>query len=307
MDAYLKNIREWALVTAAARRFKTADRSVLVGPGDDAAVIRGPKGSCGLLTVDMLVESVHFKKGEDLKKVGYKAVAVSVSDIAAMGGQPRFALVSAGLPRKDLARRAQALFAGLGQCARRYGVSIIGGDMNRSDRLVIDVFMTGEVEKKNLVLRSGAKDGDVIFVSGPLGGSQASGRHLSFVPRVQEARFLVRHFKVHAMMDLSDGLSMDLSRLCEASRLGAVISEEDVPRNPGVKTIAAALGDGEDYELLFTLGPQEAGRLSASCRRPSSLFRFYPIGRMTDAFRGVRIRGRGGFLKKLSPPKFKHF
>jgi len=307
MDAYLKNIREWALVTQAARRFKTADRSVVVGPGDDAAVIRGPKGFYRLLTVDMLVESVHFKKGEDLKKVGYKAVAVSVSDIAAMGGQPRFALVSVGLPRKDTARRAQALFAGLGQCARRYGVSIIGGDMNRSDRCVIDVFMMGEVEKKNLVLRSGAKDGDVILVSGPLGGSQASGRHLAFVPRVQEARFLVRHFRVHAMMDLSDGLSMDLSRLCEASRLGAVVSEEDIPRNPGVKTIASALGDGEDYELIFTLAPKEARRLAASCGRPSSPFRFYPIGRMTDTFQGVRIRGRDGFLKKLPPPKFKHF
>jgi len=304
MDAYLKNIKEWALAAQAVRRFRTADPSVVVGPGDDAAVIRGPKGLYGLLTVDMLVESVHFEKGEDLRRVGYKAVAVSVSDIAAMGGEPRFALVSAGLPRKDLARRAQALFAGLGQCARRYGVSIIGGDMNRSDRLVIDVFMMGEVEKKNLVLRSGAQDGDAIFVSGPLGGSQASGRHLSFVPRVQEARFLVEHFKVHAMMDLSDGLSMDLPRLCEASRLGAEIFEDDIPRNPGVKTMAAALGDGEDYELLFTLAPAQALRLSAYS---AGRFHFYPIGRMTAAFKGVRMRTRGGLLKKLPPPKFKHF
>lgn len=302
MDAYLKNIKEWGLVAQAARRFKTADRSVIAGIGDDAAVVQGSRGSYWLLTVDMLVESVHFKKGEDPKKVGYKAVAVSVSDIAAMGGEPRFALVSAGLPRKNLRVNAGALFSGIGQCARKYGVSIIGGDMNRSDRLVIDVFMMGQVEKKNLVLRSGAKTGDHIFVSGPLGGSQ-EGRHLSFVPRVGESRFLVKHFKVHAMTDLSDGLSMDLSRLCEASRLGAVISEEDVPRNPGVKTIAEALGDGEDYELLFTLAPGEASRLLA---RPFSPFKFCPIGRMTDEFRGVRIRGRDGFLKE-PPPAFKHF
>ncbi len=301
MDAYLKNIKEWTLVAQAVRRFRTSDRSVVVGPGDDAAVIIGSKGRYGLLTVDMLVESVHFRKREDLKKVGYKAVAVSVSDIAAMGGEPRFALVSVGLPRKDPARRAQALFAGLGQCARRYGVSIIGGDINRSNRLVIDVFMVGEVEKKNLVLRSGAKDGDTIFVSGPLGGSLKSGRHLRFIPRVAEARFLVKHFNVHAMMDLSDGLSMDLSRLCEASRLGAEIFEEDIPRSAGVKTTAEALGDGEDYELLFTLGPAQARRLSAG------RFHFYPIGRMTAAFKGVRMRSRGGFLKKLPPPKFRHF
>ncbi|MFB3919126.1 MAG: thiamine-phosphate kinase [Candidatus Velamenicoccus archaeovorus] len=304
MDAYLKNIKEWALVAQAVRRFRTADPSVVVGPGDDAAVIRGPKELYGLLTVDMLVESVHFKKGEDLRRVGYKAVAVSVSDIAAMGGEPRFALVSAGLPRKDLARRAQALFAGLGQCARRYGVSVIGGDINRSGRFVIDVFMIGEVEKKNLVLRSGAKDGDTIFVSGPLGGSQRSGRHLSFVPRVKEARFLVENFKVNAMMDLSDGLGMDLSRLCEASRLGAEIFEDDIPRNPGVKTMAAALGDGEDYELLFTLAPAQARRLSAYS---AGRFHFYPIGRMTTAFKGVRMRTCGGLLKKLPPPKFRHF
>jgi thiamine-monophosphate kinase len=301
MDAYLKNIKEWALVAQAVRRFRTSDRSVVVGPGDDAAVIVGPKGRYGLLTVDMLVESVHFKKGEDLKKVGYKAVAVSLSDIAAMGGEPRFALVSVGLPRKDLAVRTRALFSGLGQCARRYGVSIIGGDVNRSDRLVIDVFMMGDVEKKNLVLRSGAKDGDTVFVSGPLGGSLKSGRHLCFIPRVKEARFLVEHFNVHAMMDLSDGLSMDLSRLCEASRLGAEIFEEDIPRSRGVKTIAGALGDGEDYELLFTLDPAQARRLSAG------RFRFYPIGRMTAAFKGVRVRTRDGLLKKLPPPKFRHF
>jgi thiamine-monophosphate kinase len=301
MDAYLKNIKEWALVTQAIRRFRVSDRSVVVGPGDDAAVIAGPGGLYNLLTVDMLVESVHFKKGEDLKKVGYKAVAVSISDIAAMGGEPRFALVSVGLPREDLAVRARALFAGIGQCARRNGVSIIGGDINRSDRLVIDVFMMGEVEKKNLVLRSGAKDGDTIFVSGPLGGSLKSGRHLRFIPRVKEARFLVKHFNVNAMMDLSDGLSMDLSRLCEASRLGAEIFEEDIPKSAGVKTIAEAMGDGEDYELLFTLGPAQARRLSAA------RLHFYPIGRMTAAFKGVRMRSRDGFLKKLPPPKFRHF
>ncbi|MDD5019081.1 MAG: thiamine-phosphate kinase [Candidatus Omnitrophica bacterium] len=306
MDAYLKNIKEWRLVCGLAARFKTADPDVIVGIGDDAAVIRGPRGAYGLLTADMLVESVHFRKGEDLKKVGYKAMAVSVSDIAAMGGVPRFALVSAGLPRQGLSSSVRALFDGIRRCARDFDISVVGGDTNRSKRLVVDVFMMGEVERKNLVLRSGARRGDVICVSGPLGGSR-SGRHLSFIPRLKEARFLVRRFDVHAMMDLSDGLSMDLSRLCEASRLGAVVFEEDVPRNPGVKTLAAALGDGEDYELLFTLPQKEAARLSDACSRREAPFRFYPVGRMTGAFRGVRIRGAHGRMRKLSAPGFRHF
>jgi thiamine-monophosphate kinase len=303
MDAYLKKIKECNIIGALAGRLRTADPDVVVGIGDDAAVVKGPAGVYWLLTVDMLVEGVHFNKNEDSGNVGYKAMAVSVSDIAAMGGEPKFALVSAGLPRKNLDARARALFTGLRRCARHFGVSVIGGDTNRSDRLVVDVFMMGQVERKKLVLRSGARPEDVICVSGPLGGSR-SGHHLDFVPRLKEARFLVKHFNVHAMMDLSDGLSMDLSRLCASSRLGAVIFEESVPRNPDVKTLAAALGDGEDYELLFTLSQKEARRL---LRRRASPFRFYPVGRMTRAFRGVRIQGLKGDLKPLPAPGFKHF
>lgn len=302
MGDYLSKIRECRFVRELGISLKPADGSVVAGIGDDAAVIKGKGGNYWLFTVDMLIESVHFKAGEDLKKVGYKALAVSVSDIAAMGGLPKYALVSAGFPSKNFEKISRELLEGIKRCASVYNISIIGGDTVRSDRLVVDIFLAGEVEKKRLVMRSGGRNGDALFVSGKLGGS-IKGRHLSFEPRIRQSRYLTSRFNVHAMMDLSDGLAMDLSRLAEASGLGAVIFEKKVPVHPDARGFEAALTDGEDYELLFALSKKDASKLMRSAKG----FSFFQVGVLTDEFKGVKIADIKGRLKPLPGPSFKHF
>lgn len=306
MGDSLNKIKEIGIINAMARGLKKRDKSVIVSIGDDAAVVLGPKGRYTLYTCDMLVESVHFKKNEDLKKVGYKAVAVSVSDIAAMGGKPKYALVSVGLPPSSVELKARDLFAGINACARKYRLDVIGGDTNRSARLVIDVFMAGEVERKNLVLRKGAKKGDYIFVSGPLGGS-LKGKHLFFQPRLKAARWLVKNHKPTSMMDLSDGLAMDLNRLCAAGRTGALIFENKIPKNKSVLKVESALFDGEDFELLFTLPPKDTFKILETCRKNKSGLKFYPIGKMTDLFSGVKLVRESGEIEEVAPEGFKHF
>lgn len=301
-----KNVKEVAVIERIKRGFKPRDPGVVVSIGDDTAVVRGPKGKYLLYTADMLIEGVHFKKGEDPAAVGYKALAVSVSDIAAMGGIPKYALVSVGLPKKGAQKFARGLYRGLKRCALKYRVDVIGGDTNRSDRLVIDCFVAGEVEKEKVTLRSGARSGDYIFVSGPLGGS-LKGRHLCFEPRVKEARFLAAHFRPTSAIDLSDGLGMDLNRVCAASGTGALIFENKIPRNQGVGDIGHALFDGEDFELLFTLPKKRAFDLlhwQARGRRP---FLFHMIGRMTDLFGGVRLVAASGRVKAVACRGFQHF
>jgi len=306
MDTPLKKIKECCLIEKIAKRFKTADKSVVVSIGDDAAVVRGPKGKYLLYTTDMLIESVHFKKNEARQEVGYKAMAVSVSDIAAMGGIPRYALVSVGLPKKNADKTGEELFRGLEKCAKKFGIAVIGGDTNRSDKLVIDVFMTGEVEEKKLVLRSGARPGDHIFVSGALGGS-LKGKHLHFTPRMDASRFLVNNLHVSSMIDLSDGLAIDLNRIALASRVGAVILESKIPKSPGVSKIQSALYDGEDFELLFTLPRQEVLRLYHLTEAKKTDLKFYHIGRITDLFQGVRIVKPDARVLDLPCRGFRHF
>ncbi len=306
MDTPLKSLKEVRLIERFKKLLPTPDGSVVVSIGDDAAVCRGAKGRYWLYTVDMQVESVHFKRNENYEKVGYKVMAVSVSDIAAMGGYPKYALVSVGLPKKNVDRVAQRLFEGIASCAQKYGVSVIGGDTNRADKLVIDCFMVGEVEKKNLVLRSTARPGDHIFVSGPLGGS-SSGKHLTFEPRLKASRFLVQNFKVTSMIDLSDGLGVDLNRVSQASRVGALIFESKIPKSKGVSHIKNALFDGEDFELLFTLAPSDALALLSMSRKGQTPLTFYPIGRMTDLFSGVRMMTPQGRMREVACDGFKHF
>ncbi|MFH0877703.1 MAG: thiamine-phosphate kinase [Candidatus Omnitrophota bacterium] len=305
MERPFKKVKEVVLIEALSRRFKARDRSVVVSIGDDAAVLRWTKEKYLLYTVDMLVEGVHFKKGEDLKKVGYKAMAVSVSDIAAMGGLPKHALVSVGLPKAHAEASLRALSAGIASCARQFKVDVIGGDTNRSPHLVVDVFMTGEVLRRHLALRRGARPGDHIFVSGTLGGSLAA-KHLSFMPRVKEAQFLVKNFKVTSMMDLSDGLAMDLNRLVQASRCGAMIFEYKIPKSSGCLTINQALCDGEDFELLFTLACKDAQSLLAMTNKKKAPCRFFQIGRMTDLFGGVRMVTNRGRLREIHCRGFQH-
>ena len=248
------------LVAEITRRLAVG-KNVRVGVGDDCAVIGRPRDARWLLLkTDAVVEGVHFLPTEDLHRVGWKALCRAISDIAAMGGEPRHALITLAISPERKVADVRALYAGLRKAARKFGVSIVGGETSRSPGpMFISVTLTGEVERTRCTLRSGGKPGDALYVTGRLGGSIAD-KHLTFTPRLAEARWLVRHFKVHAMMDLSDGLAMDLPRLAEASRCGFTLRREALPRTTG-STVEQALADGEDYELLFALAPRDAPKL----------------------------------------------
>jgi len=240
---------------------------VLVGPGDDCAVIGRPRDKTWmLLKTDCVIERVHFAAGEDLRRVGWKALCRSISDVAAMGGEPAHALITIAVARTEKAARLDALYAGLRKAARRFSVSIVGGETARSEGpLFVNVALTGTVARGRCVLRSGGKPGDALYVTGRLGGS-LGGKHLDFIPRLDAARWLAAKFRPRAMMDLSDGLAADLPRLADASRCGFELWEEKIPRTRGC-TVAQALNDGEDYELLFAIAAGGAASLEASWRK----------------------------------------
>lgn len=236
------------------------NEGLVVGPGDDCAVAGRPGAAVWtLLKTDCVIEGIHFTPETDFARVGWKALARNVSDIAAMGGLPEHALVTVAFPGALAVEKAEALYAGLRRCAEAFGISLAGGETARSPGPVfVSVALTGRVERGRCVLRSGGKPGDVLFVTGTLGGSIA-GKHLDFTPRLQEARWLTEHFRLHAMMDLSDGLGADLPRLARASGCGFALAEA-LPLNPGCSR-EAGLSDGEDFELLFAVGPRQAARL----------------------------------------------
>lgn len=262
-------IGENELIRRLARRLPSGP-SVHRGIGDDCAVLEGPAGKWALFASDMLVEGVHFRASADPRQVGWKALAVNVSDVAAMGGQPRYAVVSLGLPPAVPVRWVDALYGGLARCARVFGVDVVGGDTVRSPRRVVDVAIWGEVEKKKIVYRSGARPGDSLLVTGRLGGSLKSGRHLTFMPRLKEARAILSRVRPTAMMDLSDGLFQDLPRLCEASGVSAFVDTSAIPRHPGCSA-RQAVTDGEDFELLLAVPKKETVRLLEWTHRKGGL------------------------------------
>jgi len=254
----LSGMSEDALV---ARWTRNAPRHMrlLVGPGDDCAVIGGRRDTVWtLLKTDAVVEGVHFTPTADFADVGWKALARAVSDVAAMGGLPEHALVTVGFPPSLALNKADALYTGLRRCARKFGISLAGGETTRSSAVFVSVTLTGRVERTRCVLRSGGKPGDILFVTGKLGGS-LTGKHLRFTPRIREARWLVEHFRLRAMIDLSDGLGADLPRLARASRCGFEL-HSPLPCTPGC-TESQALSDGEDFELLFAASPRQAGKI----------------------------------------------
>ncbi len=241
---------------------------VLVGPGDDCAVL----GLGWLVTTDMLLEGSHFRLHEaGPRRVGRKAMAVNLSDIAAMGGRPVAAFVSVGLPRgPDTAALAEELYLGLRELADAFGTSIAGGDTNTwAGGLVLSVTLLGEPGPQGPILRRGARPGDWLMVTGPLGGSILS-KHLDFTPRVQEALRLQEHATLHAMLDISDGLAADVHHLCAESDCGAVLSADAIPISDAARRLQDgrtplehALSDGEDFELVFAVSPADGERLLA--------------------------------------------
>jgi thiamine-monophosphate kinase len=268
---------------------------VVVGIGDDCAVLE-PLAQRWLVTTDLLTEGVDFLLAEATPEaIGKKAMGVNLSDIAAMAGVPKFAVVAVALPRHPpggMTTRALAdrLDAGVREMAARFGVAIVGGDTNTWDQgLVISITLIGESTARGPVLRSGAKLDDAIFVTGPLGGSLL-GRHLSPEPRVREALALHQIVDLHAMIDISDGLTADLMHILEESHFGADLDSMSIPIHPdavlrsaitGQTPLHHALHDGEDFELIFTVSQADAEKLTGQFPR---------IGTITDT--GLTLDGQ---------------
>jgi len=241
------------------------DASPAAGPGDDCAVIDCGSPTLLLLKTDALVERVHFLPAAPARAVGWKAAARVVSDFAAMGGKPEHFLVTLALPPETAVAWVEDLYRGIGDCLEKFGGFLAGGETSSvptGAAAVISIAATGSVLRERLVLRSTAKPGDALFVTGTLGGS-IQGKHLEFTPRIRETQWLGIHFKPSAMMDLSDGLAKDLTRLAAASSCGFHIDGSSLPLTPGC-TPAQALGDGEDFELLFSLEPARVSELLAA-------------------------------------------
>jgi thiamine-monophosphate kinase len=242
-------------------------RAVILGAGDDCAVVAAPgRDKLQLLKTDCIVEGIHFTTRSSPVSVGWKAMARPLSDFAAMSGVPQFALVTMIVPAERKVDWIRKIYRGLEKAARAFDVAIVGGETSGIEGpAVISVSVTGFVEKGRWVGRGGGKAGDELFVTGRLGGS-LHGRHLKFMPRIVESRWLTKNFRIHAMMDLSDGLGADLPRLARASGVGFDVDEAALPLNRGCTT-RQAISDGEDYELLFAISPRDSRSLPARWRK----------------------------------------
>ncbi|MFH0771485.1 MAG: thiamine-phosphate kinase [Candidatus Omnitrophota bacterium] len=302
----LSELGESGLIRRLAGNIKPG-KDVIKGIGDDCAVIRITKDKYLLVTSDMLIEGVHFDlKNAKAAEIGWKALACGISDIASMGGIAKYAVVSLGLPSGCKVEFVDGIYKGMRLLAKRFGVEIIGGDTNSSKELIIDVAVLGFVEPNKVTLRSGAKPGDAICVTGALGGSYKSKKHLNFIPRLKEARALTGDFKINAMIDISDGLSTDLNHIADESKVGACIYEELVPVSKDADSLDAALNEGEDFELLFTLSAGEARALIRKNLFGAGL----PVSRIGEVAvkgKGVKIIDKAGNQRELKPKGFKHF
>jgi len=305
----LKKLGETGLIERLARNFASAGhaKDIVKGIGDDCAVIRVSKKKYLLVTIDMLLEDVDFRiNGAEPYQIGWKSLACGLSDIAAMGGTAKYAVVSLGLPKRLPVEFVDELYSGIKTLAKKFHVDIVGGDTNSSAKLIVDVAVLGYVEPENLKLRSGAKPGDIICVTGVLGGSYKSGRHMLFVPRLREARCLATGFRISSMIDISDGLSTDLGHIAKASGVGACIYEDLIPVSKDAKGVKAALNEGEDFELLFTMPLREARRLAKRTFEVTGV-KITQIGEILDKKVGVKIIGRDGRATELEAKGFSHF
>ena len=273
----------------------------VVGIGDDCAAVVAPRGKFLLLKTDCVVERRHFRASDSPAAVGWKAVCRAVSDIAACGGEPQHALITCVLRDRQTGRWLDGLYRGIEKAGREFGFHVVGGELARTNGpAVINVAMTGTVARREFVRRGGGHSGDLLYVTGALGGSLRSGRHLRFRPRLREARWLAKNIRPTAMMDLSDGLAADLPRLASESGTGFVIDAEAVPRRRSV-SLRAALSDGEDFELLFAVPKAKAARLQREWKRKFPAMPLTPIGQL--AKRGIaqglgEVRGYDHFARK---------
>jgi thiamine-monophosphate kinase len=309
-------MNEFELIARLTKSLPT-NQNVVVGAGDDCAVLDfGAPDKLFLFKTDAVVEGIHFKKDSPPEKIGRKALARCLSDIAAMAGTPVAALVTIGLPENFESETVVKIYDGMSALAKKHGLAITGGETTASpERIFISVALLGTVKRGKQILRSGAKAGDAIFVTGELGGSLA-GKHLEFEPRLEEARWLAENFHIHAMIDLSDGLAGDLRHLLKSSRVGAELLKSAIPisraaketarKNPSTKSpLVAALTDGEDFELLFTVAGRDAVKLLDAWKKQFQQLRLRCIGKIT-AGEGVTVRDKDAILP-LTAHGYVHF
>ena len=275
-------------------------KTVPVGSGDDCAVVESPReGQLVVLKTDCVVEGVHFLKNDNAAAIGWKAMMRPISDFAAMSGVPQFALITFVAPATKTIAWATKLYGGLHKAADKFNVQIVGGEISATPGpAMISVSVAGFVEKDRVVLRSGGRGKDDLFVTGRLGGS-IRGKHLRFVPRLNESRWLTANFSIHAMMDLSDGLGADLPRLARASHLGFEVDENALPRNRGC-TVRKAINDGEDFELLFAIAPRNSQTLQLLWQKKFPNLLLTRIGRLTprQSRQGRKWHGYVHFQKR---------
>jgi thiamine-monophosphate kinase len=309
-------VNEFELIEKLTRSLPT-NKSVVTGSGDDCAVLDlGLPDKLLLFKTDALVEGIHFKSDAPAEKIGHKALARCLSDIAAMAGTPTAALITIALPKTFDAALVEGIYAGLSGLARKHDVAIAGGETTTNpERILISIAMIGLAPRGKAVLRSGAEAGDAIFVTGELGGSLTA-RHLEFEPRLAEARWLAEYFAIHAMIDLSDGLAGDLRHILKASRVGAELLTAAIPisraarlaskaESPAKPPLLAALTDGEDFELLFTVASKDAIPLLDAWRQQFPKITLTCIGKITKG-EGLTLRDKTG-VRPLSAHGYEHF
>jgi thiamine-monophosphate kinase len=305
-------MNEIELIARLTRSLPT-NSSVLVGAGDDCAVLDlGLREKLFLFKTDALVEGVHFTCDTPPQKIGRKALARCLSDVAAMAGKPAAALVTLGLPDKFEPAFVEKMYDGLNALARAHDVAVVGGETTTNPGGVfLSIALLGTVGRGKQVLRSGAKAGDAVFVTGELGGSSA-GRHLEFEPRLEEAHWLAAHFSIHAMIDLSDGLAGDLRHVLRASGVGAELLKTAIPVSRAAKSraqikpaLASALTDGEDFELLFTVAAGDAVKLLDAWKKQFPGLKLSCIGKIV-AGEGISLRDRNG-TQKIQARGYVHF
>jgi len=309
-------MNEFELIEKLTHSLPT-NKSVVVGTGDDCAVLDlGLPDKLLLFKTDAVVEGIHFTSATPPEKIGHKALARCLSDIAAMAGTPTAALVTIALPKNFDPAFIGKIYDGLNALARQHGVAVVGGETTTNpDRILISISLLGHVPRGKATLRSGAEVGDAIFVTGELGGS-LSGKHLEFTPRLAEARWLAQHFSIHAMMDLSDGLAGDLRHILKASRVGAELLTTSIPISKAAKLasraessakppLLSALTDGEDFELLFTVASKDAVPLLDAWKKEFPEISLKCIGKII-ATEGVHLRDQRG-VRPFNVHGYEHF
>lgn len=309
-------MNEFELIAKLAKSLPV-NETVVTGAGDDCAVLDfGLPKKLLLFKTDAVVEGIHFTKDTPPEKIGHKALARCLSDIAAMAGAPSVAVVTIGLPKKFDPEFIVKIYEGINSLARKYGMAIVGGETTTNPGgIFISVALLGTVERGKQILRSGARPGDAIFVTGELGGS-LSGKHLDFEPRLAEAQWLAENFSIHAMVDLSDGLAGDLRHILAASGTGAELLKTAIPVSRAAKlqakkgasakpAFAAALTDGEDFELLFVVASRDAVQLLDAWKQKFPKLKLSCVGKIVPG-QEMTLRDWTG-IQKLDAHGYTHF